>query len=368
MLTMYRLRMPFKVAFRHASATRNETQSLWVEARASDGTIGYGESCPREYVTGESIESAARFFAAHRDNIVAEVVDLVSLRAWVTSHRDIIDHDPAAWCAIELALLDLFAKQTHQSVEQYLGLPELAGEFHYSAVLGDNELPAFQQQLAKYQAARFSDFKVKLSGKLDHDRAKLSAVSSAGAKRMRLDANNLWQNTQQAAAYLKQLEHPFFAVEEPIQTGDYEGMAELAKALNVKIILDESFTRVDQLEQLPALPGPWILNLRVSKLGGLLRSLEAAERARISHVPVVIGAQVGETSLLTRVALTVAAHARDTLLAQEGAFGTLLLSADVCQPPLMFGGGGIMVLPPQDRFYGFGLRLETNAAFLGPIN
>ena len=50
-----------------------------------------------------------------------------------------------------------------------------------------------------------------------------------------------------------------------------------------------------------------------------------------------MGAHVGETSILTRAALTVAAHAGDALLAQEGAFGTTLLRRDLVSPVLMFG-------------------------------
>ena len=49
-----------------------------------------------------------------------------------------------------------------------------------------------------------------------------------------------------------------------------------------------------------------------------------------------------ETSLLTRVALTVAQAAGPSLVAQEGAFGTFLLERDICDPPLMFGAGGIL--------------------------
>ena len=30
------------------------------------------------------------------------------------------------------------------------------------------------------------------------------------------------------------------------------------------------------------------------------------------------------------------------LVAQEGAFGTFLLEHDVCDPPLMFGAGGVL--------------------------
>ena len=54
----------------------------------------------------------------------------------------------------------------------------------------------------------------------------------------------------------------------------------------------------------------------------------------------IIGAQVGETSLLTRAALALATAAGDLLAGQEGAFGTHLLSREICRPVLMFGPGG----------------------------
>lgn len=366
-LTMQCLRIPFRTAFKHASATRSETQSLWVEAQASDGTIGYGESCPREYVTGESIQSAATFFAAQHDRLLKEVKDLHSLRAWTDLHRKEIDQDPAAWCAIELALLDLFAKQAGGSIEQYLSLPELSGDFRYTAVLGDSDAETFQRQVAKYRAVGFSDFKVKIAGNLDSDRAKLVALSPANAAHIRLDANNLWSDASAAIDYLKQLGASFFAVEEPIRAGDYDGMCEIAKILGVKIILDESFARIEQLEALPASPGIWIINLRVSKMGGLLRSLGIVKRAREIGVPIIIGAQVGESSLLTRAALPVAAETKDMLLGQEGAFGTLLLSADVCTPSLMFGAGGVLTAQPS-AIPGFGLAIARPGTYLSPID
>ena len=86
----------------------------------------------------------------------------------------------------------------------------------------------------------------------------------------------------------------------------------------------------------------WIVNIRVSKMGGLIRSLEVLEAARNRGTHVVVGAQVGETSLLTRAALGVARQAGELLFAQEGAFGTLLLEKDVCQSPLMFGRGALL--------------------------
>ena len=111
--------------------------------------------------------------------------------------------------------------------------------------------------------------------------------------------------------------------------------------LKTPIIVDESFLRVDQF---PAIlhdpPSTWIVNIRVSKMGGVLRSLAVAKRAKEIGIPIIIGAQVGETSVLTRAALAVANTYRDILVAQEGAFGTLLLERDICNPSLMFGAGG----------------------------
>ena len=78
-------------------------------------------------------------------------------------------------------------------------------------------------------------------------------------------------------------------------------------------------------------------------MGGLhpLARAWSKRRAR-AGIGVIVGAQVGETSLLTRAALTVARAAGDALVAQEGAFGTFLLERDVCDPPLMFGAGGVL--------------------------
>src|SRR5690606_5240121 len=79
-----------------------------------------------------------------------------------------------------------------------------------------------------------------------------------------------------------------------------------------------------------------------SKAGGLVRALDLVQALRARGIPVIVGAHVGETSILSRAALTVAAAAGDLLIAQEGAFGTHLLARDVVHPPVMFGPGGVL--------------------------
>ena len=351
------LAIPFKVAFRHASAERAETSSVWVESVSEGGVVGRGESCPRPYVTGETVESAQAFFSRHEGGIRAQVVDVDSLRSWMAERPEELDENPAAWCAIELAVLEMLAIESRLTIEAFLALPRLTGRFQYSAVLGDMSHDAFRSTARQYRGQGFTDFKVKLSGNLDRDREKIALLRQWPGVTVRVDANNLWPTANDAIGFLLALDYPFYAVEEPIAPGQYGELARIAGRLGCKVILDESVLRTSQVAQLAGNAGAWIINLRVSKMGGLLRSLDVVAAARKTRIGVVVGAQVGETSLLTRAALAVAHASRDILVAQEGAFGTLLLERDICDPPLMFGAGGVLdvdTCPGLER-PGFGL-------------
>src|SRR3954454_20273150 len=57
-LTAYVVRVPLKKRIKHASHARTETDNVLVRARLTDGSVGWGEGVPREYVTGESADSA----------------------------------------------------------------------------------------------------------------------------------------------------------------------------------------------------------------------------------------------------------------------------------------------------------------------
>ena len=342
-LDVYSFPVPFKAVFRHASASRSRAENLIVAARSADGLTGYGEGCPRDYVTGESVEGGAAFIRRHAQAIADEVTGGASLRAWADAHRSEIDEHPAAFCAIELAVLDLLGKAADAPVEDIVDVPRLDGGFTYSAVLGDSPYLVYRLQLFRYRRKGFTDFKVKVSGDPGRDRRKLRAL---GRKRLRvrLDANNLWADADDCITHLNALGGSVYAVEEPLTAGDLAGFERVSEECGVRIILDESLLRASQLDGLGS-PERWIVNVRVSKMGGIGRSLEVVERAASLGVGVIVGAQVGETSILTRAGLTVMQAARPVLAASEGAFGTHLLREDLTAESLMFGDGGVLTIP-----------------------
>jgi L-alanine-DL-glutamate epimerase-like enolase superfamily enzyme len=336
------LDIPFKQAFVHASAARAKTETVLVTVTNRDGVEGIGEGCPRHYVTGETIESIQQFVEVHRGQWML-FTSVQNLKEWVAEQAAVIDQNPAAWCAVETAFLDLLGKEAGLPIEALLGLPPLNGRFQYSGVLGTDSLQSFKKQLQRYRLAGFTDFKVKVTGRLqeDIDKMTLLAASQDSTIRVRLDANNLWSDAESALSYLRQLPGRITAIEEPLKVGDYDGCRSLAREVRVPIVLDESFLKLDQFTSIQNdPPSTWIINIRVSKMGGVMRSLDIALRAKEFGISIIVGAQVGETSLLTRAALTVANSYRDILIAQEGAFGTLLLERDICEPSLMFGAAG----------------------------
>jgi len=364
-LEIGRINIPFKQAFRHSSAERSRTESVWVAAYDDSGHVGYGESCPRPYVTGEDLASTAEFFKKYEKQLSKAIADVDSMRAWIQNEKEVIDANPSAWCAMELAVLDLLAKQSQVSVEELLGLTPLSGDFRYSAIIGDGDIDSFRTTFERYAEIGMTDFKIKVSGEPDRDRPKFDILKKydASALRVRLDGNNLWDRPAQAVEYIRKLDYPIFAFEEPLQPNQYRQLAELAATTGLPIILDESFLRAGQFDLLGGHPGNWLINLRISKMGGLLRSLQLVKKTRSLGIGIIVGAQVGETSLLTRAALTVAHEARDILVGQEGAFGTLLLQNDIWNPELRFGMGGRLDITGL-RTAGFGLRLATETVCL----
>lgn len=359
-LEIRELKIPFELSFAHASKTREETESVLVTAVSESGKRGYGEGCPRSYVTGESIQTAFDFFHKNEREL-EEISDVEELIAWSENNQSEIDENPASWCAIELALLDVLGKEEEKRVESLLSLPQLSGSFRYTAVLGVSSEKAFQKLFLRYQKLGFTDYKMKLSGDLEEDQYKVDFFRrSKDPIRLRVDANNLFRDVGRAERYISTLHYPFLGIEEPLRSEAYAECKQLSNTLKIPVILDESFLRSEQFSFIRGTKEVFIINIRISKMGGVLRSLAVAREAKALGISVIIGAQVGETSILTRAALTVANSCREVLLAQEGACGTYLLKEDVTDEPLMFGGGGVLSAEDIPTGGGFGLVMRSS--------
>ncbi|MCH2060415.1 MAG: hypothetical protein MK183_07285 [Verrucomicrobiales bacterium] len=357
-----RFNAPLRFQFKHASANRTKSSSIIVEA-SSGSFRGYGEACPRPYVTGETERSVIAFLRDYGEDWISSIRSIESLRARLQDEKDLIDRNPAAFAALEIALLDLLAQEQGLSVETLIGLPALSGKIQYSAIVGDSSPLKTRAQALVYRLAGFRDFKVKIGADINRDKRRFRSLPRN--IRLRVDVNNLYDTAARCVNHLKALDREIWAIEEPLEAGDVEGQAQLAKEMKARVILDESLCRKAQLPRYKESALEWIANVRVSKSGGILRAIDLARAAQELGMDVILGAHVGETSLLSRAALSVGQALERPPLAREGAFGRILVTRDVSDPSLRFGAGGVLRTGRWNfaQRPGLGLFMQPEALF-----
>jgi L-Ala-D/L-Glu epimerase len=212
-----------------------------------------------------------------------------------------------------------------------------------------------QAQAALFRLNGMRDSKLKVGGDASKDLRRAACLARAG--KVRLDANNLWQDVNTATAALKALSRYAWAVEEPLAARDWRGLRELNISTGLAIVADESLVTSDDLGAMP--PGEaFIPNLRVSKLGGLIRSADILRRALSQGRKIIVGAQVGETSILARAGLALVAAAGTGLVGYEGGYGPVLLAYDVATPQVRIGRHGTVYVKEFARRPGLGLVAE----------
>lgn len=371
-LEVIELDLPFRRPFRHAAAERVRSASLLVRCITDSGHRGYGETLPRPYVTGE--ERGATF-----DLLVARILPRLLGMEFAT-FSDVCDFlvlcdgkappawvDPeiaqtAAWCAVDLALLDTFGRAFGAAIWQ--GLPEAVRgaprgawpeELRYSLVLSGDPGWRTVGTLIKARLYGLGDAKVKVDGPA------LGAVGLArrllGRRaRLRVDSNMSWSygEARDAMTLLRRCGVESF--EQPLAANDLEGMAHLRAETGLAIIADESFHDAPSLERLIAARACTGVNVRIAKCGGLLAALARCRRALEAGLTLQIGCQVGETSQLSAAQLILVRAVGPDVSTLEGCFGERLLQTDPVRPLLQFRRRGRPPRSPQGG--GFGTEVD----------
>jgi muconate cycloisomerase len=116
-------------------------------------------------------------------------------------------------------------------------------------------------------------------------------------------------------------------------------MKQVRNEIGIPVMADESLVTVDQAQRLVDLGACDFFNIRLSKNAGISGSMAIAQLARQAGVKIQVGAQVGETGILSAAGRTFAAHL-PALAFAEGSFGTWLLAEDVTFENVAFGYGG----------------------------
>jgi muconate cycloisomerase len=370
-IDLFELDLPFRHAFRHAAAERVCSDSLLVRFVTDGGHVGYGEALPRAYVTGETREAAFDLLVQQilprilgtRFESFDDVHDFLvrcdgkAPPAWVDARTA----QTAAWCAVDLALLDAYGRAF--GIDLGRGLPGGKGAgtwpepLRYSLVLSDDPGRRRLLTLLKARLYGIRDVKVKVSGQSPTG-VRLARRILGSRARLRVDANMAWSYGGARRAMALGGPEGVEAFEQPLPADDLEGMARLT-ADGLSVIADESVHDAASLERLIDARACTGVNVRIAKCGGLVASLARCRRALEAGLTLQIGCQVGETSLLSAAQVVLVRTVGEGISYLEGCYGERLLAVDPVRPLLQFGRRGRPPELPQGP--GFGTEVDLRA-------
>jgi muconate cycloisomerase len=344
--TIYALDIPFVEAFRHTAAERAASDSVVVRVVTDTGVEGFGEGVPRDYVTGESPDGLVEHLAGTLWPAVAGL-DLPALGA----ERDLAALDAmipgtavpgilaahAARAAMELAVVDAVLRSQGMSAEAIL--PPRRRSVRYGAVIPVGSPEDARRAARRIRLIGSTDVKIKVGAGDDVARVGAVRATLGPSVTLRVDANGAWGLAEAADTLDAIAPFGIAAAEQPLPRSDPSEWAKLRGLSPIPLVADESVVTRDDLEDFIAAGAADCVNVRVSKCGGLARSLAIARRAAAAGLRVQVGSQVGETAILSAAGRHLAAALPDVAFV-EGSYGTLLLSEDVSADAIRFGHGG----------------------------
>jgi len=341
--------IPFKLTFKHSLHERAESNSVILRLETDTGDVGWGESLPREYVTGETVHSVVEtiqgsFLPTVLGQRVSTWEESLALAKDLESEARkrtpaLPDRIGAARCAIELAFLDVSGKHFRRSVAEIFGKRKREW-VEYSGVISSDSPWKVVKTSLKMRLGGLRFIKVKVGGSDDRDKLRRIRLASGRHTDLRVDANAAWSVCDAISSIQSLKRYEISCVEQPIAANDIAGLQTVTNAVSTPVMVDESLCTLSDAKKLVEQDACDYFNIRLSKCGGLLPSLELAEFARQHDKGLQLGCQVGETAILSAAgrhfALGVAG-----LKYVEGSFGTHLLQQDVARQDLTFRRRGV---------------------------
>jgi L-Ala-D/L-Glu epimerase len=305
-LNIFQCNTPFRFSFHSPHTVRIQSDSIILELQFDNDILGYGESAPRPYVTRETPSTVADTI----QNLFSETL----FRSEINSIKDVkrtldaleracLDKNlytyNSALGAIDIALLDALGKIQGVPLHHYLG-PIVREKISSSL-----SVPFLHESIIKglyneFKTLEFDSIKI-IMGSVEKDnieRVRMIRSLFGDHLDLRIEANGKW-STEQAISYIEKLKRfNISGVEQPVASGNIEGLQEIRKKTGIPIIVDESMCNLSDAKKLIEAKACDIINIKISKCGGLLKSKEIRDFAESRNIPCQVGAHVGETDIL----------------------------------------------------------------------
>lgn len=285
---MFAIRLSLVHEFQTSSHRKGYLEHILVRATDAEGRSGWGEcASPSDpYYGAETVESCWRMI---RDYYAPRLVGqsfetpLEAAALW----RRVRGNDFAR-AALDIACWDLTARREGVSLAAALG--GTATEVPAGVSLGiEPTIDDLLTQVGHHQAAGYRRVKLKIAPGWDVEPVRAVTGAFPGLT-VQVDANGAYLDTEEHRAVMARLDTFGLAmIEQPFGPDELLAHAALQARSATPICLDESITSVAVARTALHLGAMRVLNVKVSRLGGLGPAREAHDACRDAGVPVWCG-------------------------------------------------------------------------------
>lgn len=279
--------------FARAVVPRLEGQVLVLTDDDGVQGLGYAHAIPAITTHGAGAAASLAWLAPR---LVGRRVDDI---APICEEVDaVLAFNPSVKAALDMALHDLLARRLGVPVHVLLGgrLRDAVAQSRILAIKTPAEMAAKAAELVE---AGYRQLKLKLSGDTALDVERVAAVRDAvgNGPALTLDPNQSYSAKQMMGAFARMERHGITLIEQPVPAADWAGLALLTRSLPVAIEADESAQTVHDVARLTAERTVDVINLKITKLGGIRRFIEAVHLCEANGVAVRVGAAFGPALL-----------------------------------------------------------------------
>ncbi|GAB7094763.1 dipeptide epimerase [Halolamina litorea] len=311
-----RVSLPLADAFTISRGTTETAENVIVKVTDEGGMTGVGGAAPSAHY-GETADTVEAVMPALLD-VVEDVGDPHALTEIEERMRHTVERNPAARCAVSIALHDLAAKRTGLPLYRLWGLDADTTPTS-SFTIGLDTTERIREKTAEAVDAGYEVLKVKLG--TDRDREIIEAIrSEAPDATLRVDANEAWTPRETVRNSRWLADHGVEFIEQPVPASNPDGLQFAYERSELPIAADESCVT---LADIPDIADKCdIANLKLMKCGGLLEAKRMVHAARAEGLEVMLGCMIESNA-----SIAAAAHL-GPLLDYADLDGSLLLDSD----------------------------------------
>lgn len=272
----YRVELPLHETTYKWSGGKSVTvfDSTIVRVETDTGLTGHGEVCPLGpfYLPAyaEGVRAGLRELGPH---LLGD--DPRQLSKLNRKMDAALKGHPYVKSGIDIACWDILGQATALPICELLG-GRYGDDFHLYRAISQEDPETMASKVSGYRAEGYRRFQLKVGGAPDVDIARVRAVAAAlkPGDRLVADANTGWVQ-HEAVRVVKALRDVDVYIEQPCLS--YEECLAVRRQCEHPFVLDENIDGLDILVRAKADLAMDVVNLKISKLGGLTKIRQARD-------------------------------------------------------------------------------------------